>query len=104
MEEEATGKKVDYEVLVLRFHAERWWKGDPLREVILVTEQTRTPDGSESISNCDYPFEVGERYLVYAYGAENELGTSACTRTRKLKKAKEDFKVLGEGRKPENDG
>ncbi len=71
-------------------------------EVILVTNLTRDPDGTEHILDCEYPFKVGERYLVYAYGDENELGTSTCTRTRKLKKAKEDLKALGEGRNPEN--
>lgn len=102
LEEEIFGKKVNYETLVLKFQVERWWKGKPVGEVILVTNQTRDPDGTEHILGCEYPFKVGERYLVYAYGSENELGTSTCSRTRKLNKAKEDLKVLGKGKEPES--
>lgn len=99
--EHSTGEKVDYEVLVLKFQVARWWKGDPVSEVILITDQTRDPDGTEHFLDCDYPFEGGEHYLVYAYGAETKLGTSTCTRTRKLRKARKDLKILGKGRKPE---
>ncbi len=38
--------------------------------------------------------------MIYAYGKENELGTDACTRTKKIKRAKEDLKQLGKGNDP----
>jgi hypothetical protein len=49
LEEEIFGKKVNYETLVLKFQVERWWKGKPVGEVILVTNQPRDPDGTEHI-------------------------------------------------------
>ncbi len=100
IQEDMTGKKVDYEVLVLRFQVEQWWKGGSTAEVTLLTGQTRNPDASESISDCDYPFKVGKRYLVYASDSDGKLRSDACTRTQELKRAKADLKVLGEGRKP----
>ncbi len=100
MEEEIDGKKIEYEVLVLRFQVEKWWKGNLSNEVILVTDQTRASDGTTSVGDCGLGFEKGQRYLIYAYGKENELGTDACTRTKKLKRAKADLKQLGEGNDP----
>jgi hypothetical protein len=100
MEEEIDGKKIEYEVLVLRFQVEKWWKGNLSNEVILVTDQTKASDGTTSVGDCGLGFEKGKRYLIYAYGKEDELGTDACTRTKKLKRAKEDLKQLGKGNDP----
>jgi len=32
--------------------------------------------------DCGYSFEIGEKYLVYAGGSPENLGTSICTRTK----------------------
>src|ERR1043165_7517992 len=41
------GEKVDgYQVLVLKFAVKTWWKGAGTSEVIIVTEQTKNPDGT----------------------------------------------------------
>ena len=45
-------------------------------------------------TTCDYLFQIGETYLVYAYGDEKELGTSICSRTRPLSEAGEDLPAL----------
>jgi hypothetical protein len=87
-------KKTDYEVLVLKFEVEQWWKGNAVKEVILITGQSKDADGSEAVSDCDSHFDVGERYLVYAYKNGNGLSTSPCTRTSRLKKAGADLKLL----------
>jgi hypothetical protein len=100
MEEEIDGKKIEYEVMILRFQVEKWWKGNLSSEVILVTDQTRASDGTTSVGDCGLGFEKGEPYLIYAYGKENELGTDACTRTKRLKRAKADLKQLGKGNNP----
>lgn len=94
------GKKNESEIVVLKFQVENWWKGKSTREVILFTDRTKNSDGSETISDCDFPFEVGKRYLVYAFSDESQLKTNVCTRTKALEKAKEDLKLLGRGRKP----
>ena len=98
--EEWEGVKTEYGVLVLKFEAERWWKGGAAREVVLVTEQTRAADGTTSVGSCEYEFAQGERYLVYAYESEGRLQTGICTRTKKLKRAAKDLKALGKGRRP----
>ena len=43
---------------------------------------------------CEYPFEMGERYLVYAYLSDGKLRTDKCKRTRKLAKAAADLKYI----------
>ncbi len=92
-------KKI-YEVLVLKFQVEKSWKGAAKREIVLLTNHARFSDGSTSVSDCDLLFDKGKRYLIYAYGAENELQTSACSRTARLERAKKDLKLLGAGKKP----
>lgn len=94
------GKAVEYEVLVLKFRVEEWWKGGTESELILLTDNTRGADGTESISDCEYVFsKKGEKFLIYAYGKSGALSTGACTRTAKLKNAKKDLKILGTGNK-----
>jgi len=46
--------------------------------------------------DCGYEFEVGKRYLVYAYREEksNRLSTSICTRTRPMVEADEDLAFI----------
>jgi len=102
MEEQIDGKKVEYEVLVLKFEAQQWWKGSPAREVILITGVTRAADGMTSIPDCEIAFERGKLYLVYAYGKESELGTDGCSRTARLSKARADLRILGRGKKFKN--
>lgn len=46
-------------------------------------------------SNCDYPFRIGETYVVYAYrSADGQLSTSICARTRPVAEANEDLTYL----------
>jgi hypothetical protein len=93
-------EKRSYEVLVLKFQVEQSWKGAPKQQIVLLTNHARFSDGSTSVSDCDLLFNEGKRYLIFAYGAENRLQTSACSRTARLEKAKKDLKLLGAGKKP----
>ena len=46
--------------------------------------------------DCGYSFELGQRYLVYAYRYESgQLGTSICTSTKPFSKARDDLAFLG---------
>ena len=98
--ETKNGETAQTDVLVLKFQIDRWWKGRETREVVLFTDQTKNPDGSQTITDCDFPFEVGKQYLVYAFRDEGKLKTNLCTRTKLLEKAGEDLKILGKGRRP----
>ena len=91
---------IDYETQVVKFQVERWWKGEATSEIFLVTDNIKNSDGTASSSSCDYSFEEGKSYLVYANGKENELRTNACARTKPFIKAEEDIKILGEGKEP----
>ena len=93
------GKDFEYETKVVKFQVARWWKGEATTEVVLATDETKNSDGTGSGSSCDYHFQEGETYLVYAYGKGSELRTHTCARTRLLGKT-EDLKILGEGKEP----
>ncbi len=101
LEAEQTGKKIEYEVLVLTFEVERWWKGGTSLEVTLVADQTRDANGKVGISTCEFEYIVGERYLIFAWGEKDRLLSGACTPTNKLEKAEKELKLLGEGKEPE---
>ena len=96
---ETAGEESQAEILVLKFQVENWWKGKGTKEVVLVTDRTKSADGSETISSCDFQFEIGKRYLVYAFSDEKQLKTNVCTRTKEIGKAGKDLKILGKGRK-----
>ena len=44
--------------------------------------------------DCGFPFQKGEKYLVYAYEREGRLYTTVCTRTRLLALVEDDFEDL----------
>jgi hypothetical protein len=95
-----SGNDGEPKIVALKFRVDSWWKGKSTREVLIFTDRTVSEDGSQTITNCDFPFEIGKRYLVYAFSDEKQLKTNACTRTKEIGKAGEDLKILGKGRKP----
>ena len=77
--------------VAVRFKIEKFWKGALSEEVTVFTGQGG--------GDCGYKFEVGQRYLIYAYRYnDTELGTNICQRTASLIEAAEDLKVLGKGK------
>lgn len=72
--------------VAIRVH-ERW-KG-PEATTLTVTTAGNT-------AACGYPFENGEKYLVYALGDGDSLATNVCTRTQPYESAAQDLKELGE--------
>lgn len=98
---DASSKKGErYEVLVYIFRVGRWFKGAGTYEVVLVTDNTRSPDGSQSISDCGLAFQAGRQYLVYAYPDGEHVSSNACSRTRNIKRAASDIKRLNRLAKP----
>lgn len=71
---------------------DRWWKGPGTARVTVKTAR----EGA----SCGYGFIEGREYLVYAYGDGNDLGVSACSRTKPLVSAGEDIAALGRGTPP----
>src|SRR5262245_28869121 len=75
------------EVLTVKFVVEKWWKGAKSEEVILYTSTIRNSERIISSEEEDFRFSVGERYLVYASGAPDDLRTNGCRRTKKDRKS-----------------
>jgi hypothetical protein len=76
--------------VTVRFKIEEFWKGALNKEAAVFT--------GHGGGDCGYKFEVGQRYLVYAYRYnDTELGTNICQRTADWIEAAEDLKVLGKG-------
>ena len=102
-----TGKVIDYETLVVKVRVKQWWKGETPTEIYLLTNTTRDTDGSLTQSSCDFTFDKGETYLIFATKfntkKENEYRKGYCSRTRELSAADDDLKILGEGKKPTED-
>lgn len=71
------------------FSVSQSWKGS-IEKIITVS----TPRGSAS---CGFGFEMGQEYLVYAYGNDNDLQVSLCSRTNLLAQAGDDLSALGQG-------
>ena len=73
------------------FRVGQMWKGVGNRTISVFT-------GSHSAA-CGYGFSKGRTYLVYAAGnSRGRLSTSICSRTKRLKDAREDLNQLGAGK------
>lgn len=73
-----------YEV---KFDVEKSWKGDSVETLTVLT--------GYGGGDCGYGFEIGEKYLVYAYSSEGSLNANICSRTAPLANAQEDLGALG---------
>lgn len=87
---EITENNQTYSIAV-RLKVERAWKGSLPAEIIIIT--------GRGGGDCGSHFDLGESYLVYAYGSnESNLSTNICRRTAKLLNAADDVKILGKGK------
>ena len=92
---------VEWETKVAVFSVDQWWKMPAFNEMTLITKEMRGSDGSGFGSSCDYHFKIGETYLVFADGSEDELRTHSCSNTRTLGSISRDFlDTLGKGNLP----
>jgi Tissue inhibitor of metalloproteinase len=73
-----------YDVLV-KLKVANVWKGEATREITINT--------AKDSAMCGYNFEVGKKYLVYAYGLKDNLSTTNCSRTSTFN-PKGDIKYL----------
>ena len=68
---------------LVRFNIEQAFRGVRADEVEVMTGLGE--------SDCGYGFQLGGRYLVYAYEDGDKLSTSICSRTRPLSEAADDL-------------
>jgi hypothetical protein len=77
----------------VKFRVQRSWKLVNTDEITIRTGRGR--------GDCGYRFEIGESYLVYAYGSdESHLETNICQRTTRQADAGEELRLLGKGKTP----
>jgi hypothetical protein len=86
---------------VFRFIVEQWWKGENKKEAEVHILKIEISKGRYAFAPESFIFKEGNRYLVYAFGDKAVLVTSACARTKNIKRAQEDLNLLGKGQKPE---
>jgi hypothetical protein len=102
------GEVVELDTFKVKFKVNRIWKGGFGEEVVMRTGAEKHGRGV-SINGCDYSFELGGKYLVYAYGGSAaEMKAGVCSRTKELSQAEQEIKELDEisprerrNRKPE---
>ncbi len=91
-----SGEVIQLDDFKVAFRVEKVWKGKTLKEINMSTGAVDKGDGTKVISSCDYGFEMGKRYLVYATGSGEKMRTSECTGTGQLKSSDERIKFLQE--------
>ena len=69
--------------LMITFTVDAVWKGDIPRRFVMSSGATANADGTTTISSCDFPFEEGKSYVVFADGAASRdaLRAGQCTFT-----------------------
>ena len=89
--ESKPGREIDWLNVEVVFAVNTVWKGIDHRVISVFTSSQSTA--------CGYGFKDGRTYLVYAHGETQEnLSTSICTRTKRLKDARGELKELGAGK------
>ena len=83
----------DGDVKTFTFKIERYWKGTTSEEIQINVRETMRYQAW---------FQVGESYLVYARGDEDndKLWEIRCSRSKSLTDASEDLTELGKAKKP----
>lgn len=75
-----TGEVVELEENKVKFKVERIWKGESVDEIVMII-RLKKDDGRYVRTSCDYYYELGKKYLVFAFDTKGELTTYQCTRT-----------------------
>ena len=89
------GEVVALDGFTVKFRLKKRWKGDNQDEIVMSTGAVPGPDGIPIPEECSYQFRLGEKYLVYAYGAGQKMRAYICT-TFLIKDAAEEGKGLDE--------
>jgi len=89
-----SGEVIKLDEFKAEFKIDKIWKGDSVNYVTMLTGTKVNEDGTYTSSSCDYSFELGRKYLIYAYGKLDELKTHSCSRSSFLKDAIEEIEGL----------
>ena len=90
-----TGRVVERDELTVTFEVDAVWKGEIGPTHIMSTGAVASPDGTISMTSCDFSFARGRSYLVFAFGKSLvEAKATSCTRTSEMRYALETLPVL----------
>ena len=98
-----TGEVIELEENKVKLKVEKIWKGKSVDEIVMVI-QLKRDEGSFVRTSCDYHYELGNKYLIYAYDNRGDLTTYQCSRTTSFKHTEiveQKVKGLGEIKSPE---
>lgn len=76
-----SGEVIEMDGLTVKFKVKKAWKGDVKDKVSMATGALKSEDGFLLSSMCDYKFELGRKYLVFANASEGKLKASKCSWT-----------------------
>lgn len=76
-----SGEVIEMDSLIIKFKVEKAWKGDVKDEVSIATGAVKSEDGFFLSSTCDYKFELGKKYLIFANSSKGKLKASKCSWT-----------------------
>ncbi len=91
-----SGEVTQLDTFTVVFRVEKVWKGEMAEEMSMSTGAIDNGNGTITTSDCDYNFNVGKNYLVYASGSSKTMQTSACSGTRPIDISAERIKFLNE--------
>ena len=87
---------IKFDTSTVVFRIEKVWKGETVEEITMATKTKAKGNGLLTFSSCDYNFNKGEKYLVYAEGSGGNMQSYKCAGTGQLKNSDDRIKFLQE--------
>lgn len=91
-----SGEVIKFDTFTVVFRIEKVWKGETVEEITMATKTKAKGNGLLTFSSCDYNFNKGEKYLVYAEGSGGNMQSYKCAETGQLKNSDDRIKFLRE--------
>ena len=94
---------VKYEMRMVVLEVIDWRKKEVPAILVMNTLRARNADGNETFGGCDYGFNEGETYLIFAKQHNGYYETNKCSGSRILNAANPILEFLGPADKPKSD-
>jgi len=91
------GKVIALDRFIVTMRIDTVWKGDVGAVIEFSTGATRISDGTFTASSCDYRFEEGAQYLVFASGtSDRTMKAENCGFTARRPSGSDTVRILNE--------
>jgi len=91
-----SGEVVELDTFELKIKVDKSWKGESKNVINMITAAIKIDENTYRSSSCNYRFQLGKKYLVYAYETDGELKARACSRTKPIQYAEQEMAYLEE--------